>query len=102
MVDTHGGDDRQPPKGHLVFGPGALGDGLYRVRASARTPEGREVENYGFVWVAGGGGIFSNEVAVRSGVYDPVSADNTRSFAVQVQVEPDDSMQGMHGNGGKS
>jgi hypothetical protein len=27
--------------------------GQYRVRAAARTPEGREVENYGYLWVSG-------------------------------------------------
>ena len=30
--------------------------GSYRVRVTARTPEGRDVESYSFLWVSGGGG----------------------------------------------
>ena len=32
--------------------------GSYRVRVTARTPEGRDVEGYTFLWVSGGGGYF--------------------------------------------
>jgi alpha-2-macroglobulin len=32
--------------------------GSYRVRATARTPEGRDVEDYAYVWVAGGNRAF--------------------------------------------
>jgi len=32
--------------------------GLYRARVTARTPEGRDVESYTFLWVSGGGGYF--------------------------------------------
>ena len=34
--------------------------GSYRVRVTARTPEGREVEDYTFLWVSGGGGFFDS------------------------------------------
>ena len=32
--------------------------GSYRVRATAHTPEGRDVENFTYLWAEGGGGIF--------------------------------------------
>jgi uncharacterized protein YfaS (alpha-2-macroglobulin family) len=32
--------------------------GSYRVRATARTPEGRDVEDYAYLWVAGGNTIY--------------------------------------------